>query len=160
MTLPARVRALHAREGLRRYRGQAEVTRGSGTVSRFCAWVADLPPAWHGAVDVEIDASDGIEAWTRRFGAHVMRSRLRARSGLLCERLGLMRFGFRLGVDGGAVTWRVERAWALGIPLPRAWFSGVRAREYEADGHYRFEVSAALPAAGLVVAYQGWLHVE
>lgn len=133
--------------------------RGPGALANVCGWLAHLPPAWRGAVEVDIEAGDAGEVWTRRFGGHAMRSRLWAQAGLLCERLGPICFGFRLGVDDGAVIWRVERASALGIPLRRAWFAGVRARESEGDGRYCFDVSAALPVVGLLAAYRGWLHV-
>lgn len=159
-TLSPAVQALHAGSGVRRYHGEAEAVRGRGALATLCAWAARLPPTSRGTIDVEIDTSDGGETWTRRFGVHAMRSRLWAQAGLLREHLGLLRFGFRLGVDGGAVTWRVERVDALGIRLPTRWFGGVHARESEVDGRYRFEVSAALPVVGLVVAHRGWLHVE
>lgn len=159
-TLPQRVRALHAGYGLRRHRGEAEVIRGRGALARLCGWAVRLPPSGRGGIEVDIESGDRGQVWTRRFGAHEMRSRLWAQAGLLCERLGPMRFGFRLGVDGGAVTWRVERASALGIPLRPGWFAGVCARESAGDGRYRFEVSAVLPVVGLLVAYRGWLHVD
>ena len=158
-TVSTSVKALHAAPGLRRYRGQAEVIRGPGALARLCGWIARLPPSRRGEIEVEIETNHAGETWTRRFGAHIMRSRQWAQAGLLCERLGPMRFGFVLSVDDGAVTWRVERASALGIPLRRAWFAGVQARESEGDGCYRFDVSAALPVVGALVAYRGWLHV-
>ena len=58
------------------------------------------------------------------------------------------------------LTWRLVRVRALGLPLPLGWFGGVRAREFERDGRYRFDVRAALPGIGLLVHYQGWLDVE
>ena len=58
------------------------------------------------------------------------------------------------------LTWRLVRVRALGLPLPLGWFGGVRAREFERDGRYRFDVRAALPGIGLLVHYQGWLNVE
>lgn len=160
VALPPGVRALHAGYGLHRYRGEVEVIRGRGALARLCSWVARLPPAWRGEIEVDIEAGEEGEVWTRRFGTHAMRSRLWAHAGLLSERLGPMRFGFSLDVEDGAVIWRVERASALGIPLRSTWFSGVHAREFEAEGRYRFDVSAAMPILGLLVAYRGWLHVR
>ncbi|MGH8078215.1 MAG: DUF4166 domain-containing protein, partial [Lysobacter sp.] len=88
-----------------------------------------------------------------------------SRDGLLCERLGPVRFGFRLSVEalphaGFAIHWRLERVRLLGMPLPVRWFTGVHAREYESKGRYHFDVVAALPVAGLLVHYKGWLDVE
>ncbi|MHB8911995.1 MAG: DUF4166 domain-containing protein [Lysobacter sp.] len=156
---------LHSRTGRQLYRGKAEVERGRGLLSQLCAWATRLPRAGHGPIKVEIVAGDGREQWTRMFAGHAMRSRLWARDGLLCERLGLVTFGFRLSVEdtpghGQAIVWRVARVRALGLPLPARWFDRVHAREYERDGRYRFDVAAALPLAGLLVHYKGWLDVD
>ncbi|MET0815224.1 MAG: DUF4166 domain-containing protein [Pseudoxanthomonas sp.] len=158
-TLPAVVRTLHATLGHRRYRGQVEVVRGGNPISRLFAWATRLPPAGRGEVEVEIDASQGQERWTRHIGGRPMPSRLWEQDGLLCEQLGLVRFGFRLSVEDGGIVWRVQRVDALGLGLPARWFGHVLARESELDGRYRFDVAAALPVVGLLVRYRGWLDV-
>lgn len=67
------------------------------------------------------------------------------------------------GEDGGdnepGLVWRLVRVRALGLPLPAGWFAGVRAREFERDGRYYFDVAAQLPVMGLLVRYRGWLEV-
>ncbi|MEH6416380.1 DUF4166 domain-containing protein [Pseudomonas sp. CGJS7] len=66
------------------------------------------------------------------------------------------------GEDSGndpGLAWRLMRVRALGLPLPRSWFSGVRAREFEREGRYHFDVVAQLPLVGLLVRYRGWLDV-
>ena len=113
---------------------------------------------------VEIDAVDGRERWVRRIGGRAMPSRLRAgqgaMAGLLCERLGAVLFGFAMRVEDDAIVWRVARVRVLGwLPLPARAFAGVIACESERDGRYRFDVRAALPVAGLLVHYRGWLEV-
>jgi len=77
----------------------------------------------------------------------------------LCERLGLVTFGFRLHVVDEAIVWRVERVRILGLALPARWFRGVDARESQQAERYWFDVAAVLPLAGLLVRYRGWLHV-
>lgn len=156
-TLAPSLQALHARGGRHRYHGKVEVERGSGVLSRLCATATRLPGAGRGPVKVEIVAEAGQERWTRVFAQHAMRSRLWARDGVLCERLGLATFGFRLRIDEGAIVWRVERVRVLGVPLPARWFARVHAREYDRKGRYHFDVAAALPLAGLLVHYRGWL---
>lgn len=156
-SLPPAVKALHTATGHRRYRGQVEVVRGANPLARLFAWATHLPPAGQGEVEVEIDISGEEEKWTRHIGGHAMPSRLWERDGLLCEQLGLARFGFRLTVEQGDIVWRVERVTALGLPLPARWFGKVQARESELEGRYRFDVAAALPVVGLLVRYQGWL---
>ena len=158
-TLPSTVRTLHTADGHRRYQGQVEVVRGGNPLARLFAWVTRLPPAGRGEVEVEIDASGEEEKWTRHIGGHAMPSRLWKQDGLLCEQLGLARFGFRLTVEEGGIVWRVARVTALGLPLPARWFAQVLARESELEGRYRFDVAAALPVAGLLVRYRGWLDV-
>lgn len=157
--LPASVRRMHDRAGLQRYRGEASVVRGRSWLSRLCAWAARLPPQTQGAIEVEIDADAHGERWVRRFDGHAMPSRLWAQQGLLCERLGLLRFAFVLEADESAVLWRVHGVHALGIALPQRWFDGVTAMESESEGRYRFDVRAELPLAGLLVQYWGWLDV-
>jgi len=158
-TLSPVVRALHAASGHRRYRGQVEVVRGANPLARLFAWATRLPPAGQGEVEVEIDASGEEEKWTRHIGGHAMPSRLWEQDRLLCEQLGLVRFGFRLTVEEGAIVWRVARASTLGLPLPARWFAQVLARESGAEGRYRFDVAASMPVVGLLVHYRGWFQV-
>lgn len=158
-TLPERVRKLHRDGGTRRYRGEVDVERGSRLLARVCAWATRLPPAGCGPIEVEIAADAAGERWSRHVGGHAMRSRLWGREGLLHERLGLVTFAFRLSAREGAIEWSVVRVRALGLPMPVRWFDGVAAREGESGGRYTFDVRAALPLAGLLVRYRGWLDV-
>lgn len=164
-TLPEPLRILHLRDGRALWHGEVEVMRGRSLLSRFCAWVTRLPPQGTGPIAVEIIANDGREQWTRHVAGHAMRSRLRAVDGLLDERLleerlGLVDFRFRLTCIEQDIVWTVAGVRVLGLlPLPVAWFSQVHARESAEDGRYRFEVVAALPLAGPLVHYRGWLGV-
>ncbi|KRA46755.1 DUF4166 domain-containing protein [Pseudoxanthomonas sp. Root630] len=158
--LPVPVRALHAAQGLRRYAGDVEVERGIGLLSRLVASATRLPPAGTGPLCVEIDASPDEERWTRFIGGRTMPSRLWRDGDVLCERLGLATFGFRLAVVDGVIEWRVVRVRVFGVSLPARWFTGVGARESAEDGRYRFDVWASLPIAGLLVHYRGALDVD
>lgn len=159
VALPPTVQRLHLRQGATTYRGEVTVERGAGRLARLCIWATRLPPAARGPIAVDIAADASCEHWTRRVGHHAMRSRLWGTDGLLCERLGLVTFAFELGVENGELTWRVVRVRALGIPLPAAAFRQVSAREGEEDGRYTFDVTAALPLAGPLIHYRGWLDV-
>lgn len=164
-TLPLPVRALHLREGAAEYHGEVQVDRGLHPLARLCAWATRLPPAGAGPVRVTITAGDGREAWVRHIGGRAMPSRLwagqGAMAGLLCERLGAVLFGFAMRAEAGEIVWRVAKVRVFGVlPLPVRWFDGVEARESaDADGRYRFDVRAALPLAGMLVHYRGWLRV-
>jgi len=158
--LPAVVRRLHLRPGVARHHGEVEVRRGRGWLSRLCATATRLPPAGQGPITVDIDIQPDTERWTRHVRGHAMPSRLWWQDGLLCERLGWVKFGFRLHVHEAGIEWRVERVHALGLPLSARWFAGVRARESAQGGRYAFDVQASLPGIGLLVHYRGWLHVD
>lgn len=157
--LPPTVRRLHARQGITTYHGEVTVERGAGVLARLCAVATRLPPSGRGPLAVDIVAHAAGERWTRRTGGHAMRSCLWSADGLLCERLGLVTFGFRLDVDRQGLTWRVERVRALGMPLPAAAFRRVRASEREIAGRYVFDVAAVLPLVGPLIHYRGWLDV-
>jgi hypothetical protein len=159
-TLPAPLRALHVMQGKHRYHGDVEVERGRGLLSRIAAAATHLPPAGAGPLCVEIDASSDTERWTRFIGGRAMPSRLWREGDLLCERLGLATFGFRLQVEDHAIVWRVVRVRVFGASLPAHWFTGVGARESADGDRYRFDVWASLPLAGLLVHYRGCLDVE
>ncbi len=159
-TLPDPVRRLHA-GGARRFAGRASVDRGTNPVGVLMGWIAGLPAGASDApIVVELEPDGAFETWTRRFGTHAMRSRLRAGpDGLLHERLGPVTFRFALRVDGDAIAWRVAGVRALGVPFPARWFAGVAAREGADGARYTFDVRAALPLVGRIVHYRGWLDV-
>jgi hypothetical protein len=159
-TLPVPVRALHVAQGMNRYRGEVDVMRGGGLLSRLVAAATRLPPAGAGPLCVEIDASPLQERWIRFIGGRAMPSHLWREGDVLCERLGLATFGFRLDVVDGAIAWRVVRVRVFGVSLPERWFTGVGARESADGGHYAFDVWASLPFVGLLVHYRGWLDVD
>ena len=123
-----------------------------------CGAFASLPPASHDApASVAIAAGAEREAWARDFDGSPMRSTLQASDGLLEEKLGALRFRFRLAAQGGRIDWTLRSVRCLGIPLPVAWFSNVSAVESVRDGKYEFFVRAELPLAGLLVEYRGTL---
>ena len=72
-----------------------------------------------------------------------------------------MHFRFVLHTWDGTIFWNVTGARLLGVlPLPAALFRDIRCSEREVDGRYVFDVEAALPLAGHVVRYHGWLRPE
>lgn len=158
--LPESLRRLHASRGHVRYAGLATIERGRNPLARLCAWMAGLPAAGDGvATVVEFDCGPRRETWRRDFGGARMTSTLAFRDGLLRERLGPVHFRFALHANEGVIWWTVAGVRLFGIlPLPASIFDGVRCREYEQDERYRFEVEAALPLAGRVIRYAGWLE--
>jgi hypothetical protein len=160
--LPASVRALHALALPVTLRGRALAAAARSPLARLCAFVAGLPRA-DGEVAVAVTlapAAEGGEMWTRDFGGSRFRSRLRAVDGELHEQLGPVRIRFRLHGDRDGIAWQPLAIDFLRIPLPRMLVDGVRAREFERDGRYRFDVAATLPWIGTIVRYRGWLDVD
>jgi hypothetical protein len=140
--------------------GRCDVIRGTGVLSRFFGFVTSLPPAGDNQlIKVTIECGPNHEMWIRDFGHAKMQSTLTASSNILFERLGPMRFQFKLEYQRSrnTIKWHLIRVSLLGIPLAVKWFSAVTAEESERDGKYYFEVSAALPLAGMLVQYKGWL---
>lgn len=159
-SLPSAVRQVHDGRAERVLRGRCDVERGTSPLSRLLAALTSLPAAGRDVpLTVTILSDANGETWTRAFGERRMRSSLRARGGLLEERLGPAGFRFRLATREGAIVWKLESVRALGLPLPLAWFHGVEARESADGSRYRFDVRAALPLAGLLVHYRGELEV-
>ncbi len=115
-----------------------------------------LPPTGAVPIEVRLDRQHGREHWRRQFGTHVMASTLWQQGELLCERLGLVSFGFALAQRGPALDWEMKRVRALGVPLPARWFASVQARE-SADGALHLQCRCGPALVGLLVRYDGWL---
>jgi hypothetical protein len=159
--LPAVVRRVHDGRAERVALGRCDIERGRGAIASLMARATALPAAGRGVpVHVTIRSDAHAETWTREFDGVPMRSTLKARDGLLEERLGLVLFRFALTEREGGIDWTVVGVRALGIPLPAAWFAAVTARESADGALYRFDVRAELPVVGLLVHYRGTLDVE
>lgn len=156
--LPSAVRRLHTFVSDAGAVGEAVVTRGRGLFARLASALMRLPPEGRWPLHVAFEAAAGAETWTRRYGAHVMRSELSSRPGGVVERFGPTRFAFDLvplpdGLEMALRGWSLFR-----IPLPRFVAPRIAAREWEEDGCFRFYVRAALPLVGEVVRYSGRLE--
>jgi hypothetical protein len=116
-----------------------------------------MPPEGTWPVHVAFAEQGGVERWIRDFGGHRFASELGASRGLLVERFGPLRFGFDLPCSPAGLEMRLRRWSLFGIPLPRALAPRIAAREWEEDGHFRFEVEVALPWGGRIVHYDGRL---
>ena len=87
-----------------------------------------------------------------------MRSSLRARDGLLEERLGWLKVRFRLHARQGGVHWQLVRLSLGPIPLPARLFA-VTAQSLPGPSGYRFVVAARIAGIGELIRYDGDLEM-
>ncbi|MFL6714083.1 MAG: DUF4166 domain-containing protein [Sulfurifustis sp.] len=156
-SLPKAIRALHQSPGTYRFSGACMIQRGDSWLSCLLARAASLPPAGTTAITVTIESNGAREVWLREFGAHRMRSVLRAKRNRLYESLGLANFVFALAIENHRIRWTLEAVRALGVSLPIRWFE-LDVWEGERDGRYHFNVRVNIRGRGLLVHYAGWLE--
>lgn len=160
--LPEPLQELHQVIDLRRWQGQARVTRGTGLLSRLICWMFCFPAAMDATpVEVTMERCGPTERWTRRFGASTFLSTLRARNGRMTERFGPFTFTLGLEVKGDSLIFPVISGRLGPIPLPRVILPRSDAvetvEETPKDPRARFDVALSLPLVGALVRYQGWL---
>lgn len=158
--LPAPCRRMHSPRAPSTATGVAEVTRGTGLLSRLVGGIARMPPA-ASSVPIKVrfaPLAPGREVWIREFGSSLFLSRLSRQGDCLREWLFPVELDFRLEGSETGVVWHFQRARLLGfLPLPGPLAPRVIAREWAEDGKYRFHAEVSLPLVGFVVRYTGWL---
>jgi hypothetical protein len=160
--LPLEVRAMHDWRGRVEARGTATVERGSSVLARLVGKAIGFPAASSATpVTVRFSARDGVETWTRTFGAERFSSTQFAGRGrtanLLCERFAPFTFAMALVVTNGRLS-LVVRSWRmLGMPLPLWLCPRTEAHESVADGLFSFHVEIRHRLTGLIVRYRGSL---
>lgn len=140
--------------------GEAKVTGTANRLGQLVARVMRFPPAGQYPLHVSFTERDGREHWTRRFGARTFASSLSEEQDCLVERFGPLRFRFGLPGDHRGLEMRMTGWSAWRVPLPLVLAPRSRAREWEADGRFCFDVPIALPLIGRIVHYRGWLAVS
>lgn len=162
-TLPPRVQELHGSATERRWRGHAEVRRGTGLLARLAAAIIGFPEAaQHVPVTVAFTPEGGGERWTRNFGGKPFSSLQSRGTGkndyLLVEQFGLAAFAMALVAESDRMK-LVPRRWSvLGVPMPHFLMPTGSSFETDAEGKFRFDVEIAMPGVGLIVAYKGLLE--
>lgn len=162
--LPAPVRASHEVTAVAIFSGRAEVGRGSSPFARLIAAVFRFPVATPDvAVTVTKTRTDSGESgcgeiWERCFGGRRFRSHLTEQAGRMSERFGPFVFTLDVMVRDGELHYPVASGRVFGLPIPRALLPVSRAREFEHDGMFHFDVSMYTPFGGLIVRYRGCLR--
>ena len=164
--LPAAVRTVHTPHPWLLLAGRAAVDGPVGLLARLFAALFRFPAtAADTSVEVTIEAIGTVEIWTRNFGGRRFRSSLCLEPTHTAHRLEeyFWPFAFRLAVTADASGLSMEMTgWRCGkLPLPRVLAPRIVAREWvDEAGRFRFDVSIAIPVAGPVVRYYGWLEPE
>lgn len=156
--LPPLVRRLHDLDRPTMWSGRADVVRGTSPACRLIASVMRLPP--HGRdqpLHVTFEPHDGAERWVRSFGDRRFTSVQRAVDGNIVETVGPVSLTMALEADHDVLALRMSATHAFGVLLPAALTPEIRTRESEQDGRYHFDVEAAVPVFGPLIAYRGWL---
>lgn len=127
-------------------------------MAKAIARMARLPNARNDVpLEVTIHSIARTEQWTRKFGAHRMRSSLVARNRRLRERLGPVLLTFELAAEEDRIVWSLRSARLMLLPLPITRLLTCAATEAVDNGRYGFDVSAHIRGIGLIVHYKGWL---
>lgn len=162
--LAAPIRAMHTVAAARTVRGQAEVERGKGPVSRLIGWIMGLPAAGTSVpVEVTFTPRDGGgETWKRTFAGKSFASDQAMGEGrferLIVERFGPVAIGLAAVVEGDRLRLHIRRTTLFGMPLPG--FLSPRLDTFETvdrEGRFVFDDRVTMPIAGLIVHYRGWL---
>jgi hypothetical protein len=157
--LPPAVREGHQVDGELVLKGEARIARGASLLARLAGRLLRLPPAAESvAVTVWMEEKDGGEIWRRDFGGVGFATRLAKHGPRLVERFGLLRFGMELKSEPDGLSMPMRRWWIGPLPMPIALAPRVLGREREVDGRFHFDVPLALPLAGPLIHYSGWLE--
>lgn len=161
--LPSQIRAMH--DGVTLAKGEAVVERGQGFLARFVAAIIGFPKATPGTpVTVCFHSENGVETWTRRFGADEFFSNQLTGKGrstdLLCEQFGPLTFAMAMAWKENRLSLILRRWSVFGIPMPMALCPRTTSYETVIDGRFNFHVDIGHRITGLIVRYRGWLVPE
>ena len=158
--IPAAIVAVHDIGDGKVWHGAATVTAGSSLLARLVRALAGFPPSAEIVpLTVEMTPNAGGEIWRRRFGDHLLTSRLgpgRA-PGTVKETLSAVTVSMRLVPDERGVQQVTESVHLLGVPLPRLLWPALDVREGADGDQYLFRVAMHLWGA-LLLRYEGYLQ--
>lgn len=154
------LRRFHSLQGRHLLQGWVESAAPASPAARVLAWCLGTPVrARSGPLRFELAAAPTAETWTRHFPGRTMRSRMSLKGGRVVEQLGPARLTFRLVRQDTGLAMRLERLQFLRIPCPRWLMPRIVAEETGSAGRLHFDVRAAMPIAGLVTHYRGYIEL-
>jgi hypothetical protein len=166
--LPEIIRDFHQTGASLTASGDFRVMRGTNPIARLLAALAMLPPEEESVrLRLVVTSIGNGEIWAREFGTWRMASAQReAAPRTLGERFGMMELYFRLEADNGVLRY-VDSGAALNIGPIRIRLPGALAphgagsETVSQDGKgIEAKIRMSLPLVGLLIAYEGVIHVE
>lgn len=159
--LPAELQKFHGAVGQFCYQGTASVAAADHPLTRLTARLLGLPVrSAEVGLQFMLDANADQEIWTRNFSGQVMRSRLRARDGLLYERLGIVMLQSRLEFTGNILRMHILGVRVFGVPVPAWTVPHVVAEETASHGQLHFNIHVSWGRLGRLASYRGHLQMD
>ena len=159
--LPEALRGFHDLPKGGRGTGRFQIERGAGLIARILGLLLRFPAAGANVLlTLDVSVEGDRERWIRDFGGRCLKSIQWVQDGLLIEKAGLIRFAFRLSADETGMSFALQRAWFLSVPLPRFLSPQIKASAFAENRGWRVDVQLSLPWGAPVLRYDGMLIPE
>lgn len=160
-SLPPVLRRFHDREAGSTACLTLRVSHGRGWLCRAAAALGRLPRQSDGTSGrLQVVTRGDCEHWIRDMGGRRIETLQRSQDGLLVEKTGLLRLGFRLYGDGEGMRLTSVRGWFLGLPMPSRLTPRVTAVARGQQDAWLVDVRIELPMVGLLMQYEGKVTPE
>jgi uncharacterized protein DUF4166 len=144
----------HSRDSGRAY-GRLQVTRPARWWALLVAWAGGLPAAGSASLRLDVTPQGRGQQWVRSFGGQQLVTTQTAGTGCLLEGNGPLTLAFYMHVRQGGLAMRSQRAWFLGLPLPRILSPRVTAAVLPDPLGWQVRVRIRLPWLGEITRYEG-----
>lgn len=146
-------------EGKKRIEGEVNVEHGN-IIAKIICFIFRFPKE-NSKTHLVVNCyhSGNSMKWYRDFDGHKMQSHFYSSNGCLVEKLGPLDLYFHPTEEDGALIYKFGYTKLFGIPMPKFLGPIIRAREYESEGRYSFEVRVYMFCVGLVLAYAGSMQL-
>ena len=150
--LAPEVQALHRQVGIK----EGEISLRASPIMQLFGFPPPCKdaPLWFGTREEE-----HVAIWRRQIKDRELRSEVWQSGDLVVERMGVVTITSELVIAHGALSQETRGVRFMDMPLPRALWPRVMAREWGAAGTYHFKIEVRAPIFDVVLlAYEGWLR--